>query len=351
MKTKLSLLALIIIGLAQIACATIPVPHQINGYGFLRYNGIDVSKLNIIDGAFTIEENTELYPLEGKQLIALLDDVRHMDYYINVADGRDGGYSIAGVHDNGYFSIVVYSIEYGDGGCIEMGIYDDKGKLWDFLDLGYWYEYIGCNIDDGPESDATIRTNTTLTFNEDHTFTLIIAGEMHPINAEPTESNLMGKMTKTIHYGYKERRYFELKEIDVEYSDPEMEQFFPFDDITDLRYVPKSEVYGKLDTLNGLIVSKDVAEDLQNEEYSNANYMITHTVARWLEMNTEDIFSWLTYHHDPAKHHLLPFVEDCYKSYVADPGMIKYAVERFKSVSPKNYAIRLMQQWDKDLEQ
>ena len=351
MKAKLSLLVFVIMSVVQVVCATTPIPHQYNGYRFLRSHGIDVSKLNVIDGTFTLDENTELYPLEGEQLIALLDDVRHMDYYINHADGRDGGYSIAGVHDNGFFSIVVYSVEYGDGGEIEMGIYDDQGKLWDFMDLGYWYEYIGCNIDDGPESDAVIRTNTELVFNDDHTFSLNITGEMHPINVDPSPSNLMGTMTKTVRYGYKDLRYFDLKEIDVNYSVPEMGQFLAFDDIADLHYVPKSDVYGKLDTLNGLIASEAVAADLQNEEYSDANYMIIHTVARWLEMTPETVFTWLTYHQNSDKNHLLYFVEDSYKSGVADGAMMKYVVGQMQANKVKKYATQLFQRWDREVEE
>ena len=350
MKTKLSLLALIIMGLAQMVYATTPIPHQENGYRFLRFNGIDVSKLNIMNGTFTLGEDIDLYPLEGNQLIALLDDVRHMDYYIN-GDGREGGYSIAGVHDNGFFSIVLYSVEYGDGANMEMGIYDDNGKLWDFIDLGYWYDYIGCNLDDGPESDAAIRTDAKLIFNDDHTFTLNITGEMHPIGVEPSQSNLMCTMTKTAQYGYKDLRYFELKGIDVKYSDPEMKQFFPFDDITNLRYAPKSDVYDKIGKLNDLIVRDDIASDLQNEEYSEANYMITHTVAQWLEMNTETVFTWLTYHHDPMKNHVLPFVEDCYKCGVADPGMLKYATGKIDNYRVKRFAESVFNKWDKEQEQ
>lgn len=349
MKKRLSLLVITIIVLVQSACATIPVPHSVNGYGFLKFNGIDVSKLNIIDGTFTIGEDTELYPLEGKQLIALLDDVRHMDYYIN-GDGREGIYSIAGVHDNGHFSIVVYSIEYGDGGCIEMGIYDDNGQLWDFLDLGYWYDSLGCNLDDSPESDAVIHFNTSLTFNKDHTFTLKIEGEMRPINNVPSQSNVMGTMTKTMQYGYKDRRYFELKGIDVEYSNPIMEQFLPFTDIANLRYAPKSEVYDKIDTLNDLIVREDIDADLNQEEYSEAQYMISQIVTQWLIMDTESVFSWLNYHHQPDKYHVLPFVENCYKDGIIDPGMVNYTVEKFKRGNTKNYATRLLQQWNKDIE-
>lgn len=349
MKTRLSLLIIIIMGLTQPVCATIPVPHMVNGYGFLQFNGIDVSKLNILDGTFTIGEDTELYPLENKQLIALLDDVRHMDYYIN-GDGREGGYSIAGVHDNEYFSIVVYSIEYGDGGCIEMGLYDDNGKLWDFLDLGYWYDFLGCNLDDSPESDAVIHFDTSLTFNQDHTFTLNITGEMRPIHDVNSQSNLMGTMTKTVQYGYKDLRYFELKGIDVTYSNPVMEQFFPFTDLANLRYVPKSEVFGNIDTLNDLIVREDIAADLNKEDYSEAQYMISQTLTQWLVMDTETVFSWLNYHHQPDKHHVMPFVENCYKGGIVDPGMINYTIEKFKRANIKNYATRLLQQWNKDIE-
>lgn len=344
MKTKLSLLVIIIMGIVQMVCANTPIPHQINGYRFLCYHGVDVSKLKIIDGTFTIEENTELYPLEGEQLIALLDDVRHMDYYIN-GDGREGVYSIAGVHDNGFFSIVVYSIEYGDGGCIEMGIYDDNGKLWDFLDLGYWKDFRGCNLDDSPASDAIIHFNTTLTFNEDHTFTLNITGEMHPINDMPTQSNLMGTMTKTVQYGYKDLRYFKLKGIDVKYSNPIMEQFFPFADIDNLQYVPKSEVYDKLGTLNELIAREDIASDIHNEEYSEANYMINHTIWRWLEMDTENMFTWLSYHHDPVKDHVMPFVEDCCMNGVADLGMIEHVVSKIDNHQVKNFAEAILNNW------
>ena len=349
MKIKLSLLVIIIMGLTQMVWANTPIPHQINGYGFLRYHGVDVSKLNIIDGTFTIGEDTELYPLEGEQLIALLDDVRHMDYYLN-GDGREGSYFIAGVHDNGFFSIVVYTVEYGDGGCIEMGIYDDNGKLWDFLNLGYWGDFRGCNLDDSPESDAIIHLNTTLTFYQDHTFTLNINGEMRPINDVPTQSNLKGTMTKTVQYGYKDRRYFELKDIDVKYSNPIMERFFPFADIDNLQYAPKSEVYDKLDTLNELIVRDDIASDIHNEEYSEANYMITQTLSQCLEMNTETVFTWLSYHHDPVKDHVMPFVKDCCMDGVADLGMIEDAISEFENNRVKNFAETTLNKWIQEQE-
>ncbi|MBO4871303.1 MAG: hypothetical protein J5565_04905 [Muribaculaceae bacterium] len=347
MKAKLSLLALIVVCIAQLAYATIPVPHVKNDFRFLRQLGIDVSQLNIMGDKVVLDEHVNYYPL-SQEVIPLLDKVRHMDYYINHADGRDGGYSIVGVRDLYDMMLVLYSVEYGDGANIEMGMYDDNGHLCDFLDMGYWSDSRYCNIDDGPESDANISINTHCVFHEDETFTLVVSGEMHPINAEPSESNLMGRITKMVHIGYK-NRHFVVEDIKMQYSDPELKMFFPFEDLINLRYSPSSDTK-KFTQLNQIIEREDVADDLK-DEYSEASYLIVHTLADWLETSTGPLMSWLTYHQDSDNNHLLYFVKDSYKSGVADGAMLKYVVSQMQPNKVKKYATQLFQQWDREIEE
>lgn len=352
MKTRLLLLTVITM-IAQAVWAYIPIPIESN-YHLLDRLSIDAAKLNVMGKVLSIDESTQFYRLNSFQENGLLDVVEHTAFYTE-NDEKDFGFSIAAVSPKAPFPsslMALFMVESGDGGMTKLALYDAMAKFADYIDLGYWNDIKYFNIDDTPEGEISVATSTQITFTDDDNFTIYITGEARPIDhrGKPI-AKPVGTFTKEVKYT-KANEKFELLGIDTNYSNDMMKKLFPFDDITNLRYMPRSTGTSKVEALNDLIGREDIAQDMADNEYSEAADKVRRTIARMLENDTQAVFTWITYAFKNDKNkQLLSIIEDCYKSQMISPGMLKMEADKAYNITIKKYMNHWFDKWDKEVQQ
>ena len=312
--------------------------------GFLSRVGVDVTQLYRLPDHVDLSQDDISYYRMDVKMGKLLENVRHFSYYFEVTnDGMEGVYSIAGVRDYGDGRILVlYSVEYGDGGNLELASYNSLGQLVDFVDLGYGRDGTAYNIDDDPASDMSVYTTRSLELPNDSVIVVREAQQVVPIRlSEWTDKDVLGRVDKTVRYAINSLGQLRLLDIESTHSGTYIEDSHRFEDIRDLHYYPVSQ-YERIDRLNQMAVRPDVVKDMARDEYSHAHYELYHAAADMIMTNTVQVILWMARHRGS---NLEKVFANCAHSGLIDVGMIRNELKKLPSAAMRTRMGRMLDKW------
>jgi len=312
--------------------------------GFLSRVGVDVTQLYRLPDHVDLSQDDISYYRMDVKMGKLLENVRHFSYYFEVTnDGMEGVYSIAGVRDYGDGRILVlYSVEYGDGGNLELASYNSLGQLVDFVDLGYGRDGTAYNIDDDPASDMSVYTTRSLELPNDSVIVVREAQQVVPIRlSEWTDKDVLGRVDKTVRYAINSLGQLRLLDIESTHSGTYIEDSHRFEDIRDLHYYPVSQ-YERIDRLNQMAVRPDVVKDMARDEYSHAHYELYHAATDMIMTNTVQVILWMARHRD---NNLEKVFANCAHSGLIDVGMIRNELKKLPSAAMRTRMGRMLDKW------
>ena len=315
-----------------------------DGMSFLTRAGVDLSQVARLPDVLDLSQDDISYYRMDVKMGKLLENVRHFSYYFEVTDdGMEGVYSIAGVRDYGDGRILVlYSVEYGDGGNLELASYNVRGQLVDFVDLGYGRDGTAYNIDDDPASDMSVYTTRSLELPNDSVIVVREAQQVVPIRlSEWTDKDVLGRVDKTVRYAINSLGQLRLLDIESTHSGTYIEDSHRFEDIRDLHYYPVSQ-YERIDRLNQMAVRPDVVKDLARDEYSYAHYELYHAAADMIMTNTVQVILWMARHRD---NNLEKVFANCAHSGLIDVGMIRNELKKLPSAAMRTRMGRMLDKW------
>lgn len=348
MKHRLLTMCAMALLMAGVACAQGAMVKRGNskgdGMSFLTRAGVDLSQVARLPDVLDLSRDDIPYYRMDVKMGKLLENVRHFSYYFEVTDnGIEGSYSIVGVHDYGDGrTLVLYAVEYGDGGNLELASYNVRGQLVDFVDLGYGRDCVGYNIDDNPASDVRVYITRSLELPNDSVVVVREAQRVVPGNmGDWTDKDVLGRADKTVRYAINSLGQLSLQGIESTHSGTYIEQSHRFEDIRDLHYHPVSR-YERIDLLNEMVVRPDVVKDMTSNEYSDAHYELHHAAADMIMTNTVQVFFWLARHRD---NNLEKIFAQCAASGLIDMGMIRNELKKLPSVAMRNRMGRMLDKW------
>lgn len=312
--------------------------------GFLSRAGVDVTQLYRLPDHVDLSQDDIPYYRMDVKMGKLLENVRHFSYYFEVTDdGMEGVYSIAGVRDYGDGRILVlYSVEYGDGGNLELASYNVLGQLVDFVDLGYGRDGTAYNIDDDPASDMSVYTTRSLELPNDSVIVVREAQQVVPIRlSEWTDKDVLGRVDKTVRYAINSLGQLRLLDIESTHSGTYIEDSHRFEDIRDLHYYPVSQ-YERIDRLNQMAVRPDVVKDMARDEYSHAHYELYHAATDMIMTNTVQVILWMARHRG---NNLEKVFANCAHSGLIDVGMIRNELKKLPSAAMRTRMGRMLDKW------
>lgn len=313
---------------------------------FLNRLGIDERQLSLMAGHYTLDEASNYYPLESRQVIALLDEVIHWQYWMD-QDLAEGGRSIEGIRPLPEdFTLVLFSTESGDGSTQEMAVYDKDGLITDYVNMGYWSGWNGYSIDDDPESEAQVTWTTKFCFQDERHF-IVERTETSAIWIDGNMANVkpMGQMVKSFQYMVDGAGHLTLTGITRHVEGEVIGKHYRFDDLSHITMYPTSDAT-RLDRLESLITSDDVAADINraitdSDYYSDAAYQLKQAVWTLSEENPQQLFYWLYAHRNTE--HLSGILRENIDSGVQYGPLLLHEANYISNPEVKAYILQLLQ--------
>ena len=327
-------------------CALVALSAHSGDFAFLKRLGIDPRQLTLMGDRYAIDEHTNYWSLDGRQVVALLDEVAHWQYLMD-EDMAEGGRSIVGVRAlPGDYTLVLLSQEFGDGSSQEMAVYDKNGHLTDHVCLDYGSGWQGFNIDKDPESEAQVTWTTQYRF-EDTSHFVVERTEVSAVWDDGCMSNAkpIGQVVKGYHYALDDQGHLSLANISRTEEGEVIGQRYRFDDLRDVVMRPHSDA-SRFDVLESLIVRDDVAAEFQREAtdedyYSDAVYLVRQAVWAMSEEHPRQFLNWLYAHRDAE--HISAVMRENANSGLQFDGVVLREVESFSSPAMKAYFKQLFQ--------
>lgn len=124
-----------------------------------------------------------------------------------------------------------------------------------------------------------------------------------------------------------------------------IQEHYRFDTLSDIIMYPTSDAT-RLDRLESLITSDDVAADIKceatdNEYFSDAAYQLKHAVWTISEENPQQLFSWLYAHR--GTEHLSGILRENIDRGVQYGDFFRHHAERISNPAVKAHALQLLQ--------
>ncbi len=319
---------------------------------FLKQLGVDVSNVRVIDtgNRFAFDDITESAMLEDNQVIALLDDAIHQQYAID-NDLAEGLISIVALCPMPADQMaIIFSHEYGDGAQKSMGVYNRLGRLTDYVELGYTHDWDSYSIDDDPESEADVRSNTQLMIEAPGQ--LAIERTDHNClwtDGDPMRPEVVGQRITIFHYRLDDQGHLQLTSIDKRDTGRLIDKHYRFADLDNLKMSPMNDAT-HLDQLNALLERDDVRTDMARGEadedyFSYAADKASVLVGSFFFLNPQQFFAWMAAHRDPAQNHLNSIVRDNMASYRYDPFFVVQQATLIADPATRQYIQQLIQDW------
>ena len=312
--------------------------------GFLKKMGLDVSKLQAIDDSFDFEQEREFILLEEKaDIFKLLPMVESMGEEI------DAGYYIGGARAlPGGKTMLLYSVEYGDGGTELMGIYDKNGNLVDFMQLGNCDEHmtIECN-DDLTQGKAQI-TNTIMKFSSPDEFsidkTIKVADWKRNKENGPTSFTKVHWLVQTLSTyeidGQGRITLVDEKEIKRQGDiDPDYQRR---NAIVNLGHLPASDP-NRIERLSKM--ANELYKQLGRGEYDDdPSYYIQQVLAEYFDSNPQTLLQWI-YTNRNKKNLIVEHFEQIFANGWRNKYTLVKAIEKMRDPDAQKYLEDLTAQW------
>ncbi len=306
--------------------------------------GIHMDSLYWMGDTVTLED-FGYYPINDEKP-ALLGKVWGFGEFEDPDIEADMGiYSIAGVKQyETVMALVLYSVEHGDGSHQELAAYHPRGELVDHINMGYWHDWSGFNIDDDPPSDISIITNSFLTFTDDG-FDLHAIDEVYDIDDhERLAENRKGRAVKVVHYAYNGMDGFKLLGIDFDHEGLFFADHYAHDDIRDLRYWPLSDT-NVFDRINELAAQHAATREVPDDLFDDVDDALQTIVSQRLGSSAKPFMQWLYWHRNDENNHLKPIVIMNFVSGLDDYEAVLSVLNPPDLAKVREYASHLLDGW------
>lgn len=259
-----------------------------------------------------------------------------------------GIYSIAGVKQyQKVMALVLYSVEHGDGSHQELAAYHPRGELVDFINMGYWHDWMGYNMDDDPASDVEVVTNTFMTL-DDEGFALHIVDEVFDIHErEQSPQNRKGRAEKVVYYAYDGMNGFELQGFDYTHDGLYVAQRYAHDDIRNLRYYPLTDTK-VFDRLNEIAAQHAVTREEPDDYFDDIDGEIQDIVSNMIWYRPKSFMQWLYRHRDDPNNHLTAIATMCFVSGRCDIGPVLSVLKGKDVAKVRKYVSHLLDGWQEN---
>ena len=261
----------------------------------LEQLGIDVSKIPTLDGKVEYRNSDNMVSLNPAQVRSLLNDVYHLDLSKDEND-MEGGFYIAGLRPlAGDHTLVLFHIEYGDGAGRELAIYDQNGKMTDFLDTGAWDTFHPDENSDYIQGKA-YHELMCCEFNDDrHGFTLkrdyALCDYCITDDGTTTFGTIHWALLKNYRYTINGDGHFVHDGTDIEKKGPVDPRILLLDEISDLNYIPASDP-ARLEKMATLLQRDEVQQELAHPE-GLAAYVLLGVMQSAFEQNAPMVLGWM----------------------------------------------------------
>ena len=240
---------------------------------------------------------------------------------------------------------MLYSVEHGDGSHQELAAYHPRGELVDHINMGYWHDWSGFNIDDDPPSDISIITNSFLTFTDDG-FDLHAIDEVYDIDDhERLAENRKGRAVKVVHYAYNGMDGFKLLGIDFDHEGLFFADHYAHDDIRDLRYWPLSDT-NVFDRINELAAQHAATREVPDDLFDDVDDALQTIVSQRLGSSAKPFMQWLYWHRNDENNHLKPIVIMNFVSGLDDYEAVLSVLNTPDLAKVREYASHLLDGWN-----
>ena len=321
-----------------------PLPESPGHIRMLERLGIDMDSLYWMGD--TVRLSDFGYYAIDKEKPVLLGKVHGFGELENDDEADMGIYSIAGVKQyQTVMALVLYSVEHGDGSHQELAAYHPRSGLVDFINMGYWHDWNGYNIDEDPESDVQVVTNTFMTL-DDEGFALHIVDEVFDIHErEQSPQNRKGRAEKVVHYAYDGMNGFELLGFEFTHDGLYVEERYAHDDIHNLRYSPMNDtkVFGRL---NEIEATHATTREESDDYFDDVDGEMQDVVMDLMYSRTKSFMLWLYQHRNDPDNHLKAIATMSIVSGRVDYDVVLDALKGSDLAKVRDYASHLLDGWE-----
>ena len=313
-------------------------------FAFLRELGLNVDQITQFnnDGPISFDSIVELNKEQEEVLLKKVGNPFRME------DGEiEGSFSLLGIRalPAGY-TLILYSVEFGDGSSRIFAIYDSEGNTTDYLDTGYWTDQHGIEASDDYTTGESYGDNTQCVF--DSPTTMKLERKFNRYSWKSNKENYEQEMVKEFWRIEKEYLYritdkgtFELADIKTRQSGPVEPEMALLEEISDMSYYTGISA---LDHLNELALRPDVKQAAAAPE-GQASYRLQGIVEEWYRTKPEQLLEWMSQHRDLSKNAVTGILEQCFSTgWISKESLIKI-IDNMPDGETKKYIEDLTAQW------
>ena len=324
---------------------------------FLTSLGIDMNKVTTIGTDFNGGSDAEAQSLTHAQGRALLGQV--IPYLSGETPDEQadvpGNFFITGVKPMaGGYTLVMFLIEFGDGSSESVGIYDSKGTLTDFADLGSWLDFGMEEAEQDMRSGTGYKTEAGMNSITDKGFTIdrslkyvnwklekSTVGEDDEPYPVPTPTGTIWELKKQYVYTLDTNGHLRLAmPLKTRTTGTPDRVSLLRDEIDDLDFLPISDA-SRFDRLNSLaekvnVMTQEIDDQLQ--------YNIEVMAWRYFDATPQAFLRWIADHRDNPGHILKIFENIFSKAYVPKERLVEQ-ISAMPAGEARDYLERLTAQW------
>ena len=313
-------------------------------FAFLRELGLDVDHITQFDqnGAISFDSIVELNKKQEDVLLKTVGDPYRMD------DGEiEGGFSLLGIRalPAGH-TLILYSVEFGDGSSKVFAIYDSEGNTTDYLDSGYWKDEHPIETNDDYTTGESYGDETQCVFDSPSSLKLErtfnrYSWKRDKETYEHEMVNEFWKIEKEYSYQITDKGTFVFSGIKSKSTGPVEKEMAMLDEISDLDYYTDDSVF---DRLNNLALRNDVKQAANNPE-GQASYRLQGIVEHLYQTKPQQLLQWMSLHRDLSKNAVTGILEQCFSTgWISKEALIEI-LKKMPDGEVKNYIENLTAQW------
>lgn len=319
-----------------------------DNFAFLKKLGLNIDNVARLDGKVTFDEDNEVITdftkAQEDALLKVVAEPFRMD------DGEiEGGFAIIGIRalPNGH-TLILYSVEFGDGSIKIIAIYDRDGNTTDYINTSNWNDMTGGESNADYTHGTAYGDKTELIFDSPSTFVLdrkhshfewtSTKGEYE---YKPTRE--FWSINKTYSYSISNDGKLTLTGIKASKTGEPDEEIVLLDEIEDFNYSTSND-NSVFDKLNAIALRPEVKRYADNEE-GRMIYSMMNMVQNLYNTKTQQMLKWMSDHRDLNKNALTGLLERCFSDAWIPKEQLVKDINQMPDQSAKTYISELTAQW------
>ena len=313
--------------------------QQVKNMDFLHRMGVNTDQLMLIGDKLNLSWNEEFCSLTDDQVRALLNDV----YKLGADEDVEGVHSIIGVKPlAGDHTMVLFHIEFGDGSKQVMGIYDQQGRMTDYLETGSSLESM-VEASDDMSKGVSRRNDVDYEFPESEIilnrffkqYEWVLNGEQ----VKPVRD--MWTIKKVYRYSIGEDGKLKWLKTDISKSGQVDEDVLLRDEVNDLQMRPASDPK-VMDDLNAFVSRDAVQADIKAE--GDLEWGVSSALWGVFMENPQGVLTWMAKNQGKGNY-LLPLFEGLFSSGTINKNLLVKELEKMTDAKARQYLDTLTAQW------